>query len=365
MTHDRRILLAFLSFLILTAGSCAPSPRLSRSSERTPAREKAKRTVADEEDRTAEPSSMEDEAQGAGPASETEPSAEKIDSPSRTAALREEKAPHAPRSAQAVARRALVLRAVGTVALFPRATESTSATTMEYFDAKREKLVADLKKQKLWGAASKNEKVFLSTPVGTKSEGTPIESGEVSEALLVALWSLGMVKRLPDFDTPSPGITLLSTALPAPDAPGTDFVNQAQLRPQGEIDHAKMKAFFWNWRAQVRDRIAEGKLLLGEKLDRDVQELDARAHTEGFRLGPIRDGRSYYRELIRFSSYYAAKQGWIAKPIGEDFPVKGKSFAEITDREFKKIAAVAAGRLHTLEWIRGDLSSWDAFTEKG
>jgi hypothetical protein len=263
------------------------------------------------------------------------------------------------------ARRALVLRAVGTVALFPRATESTTATTMEYFDAKRERIVADLKKEKLWPVASKNEKTFLSTPVGTRSEGPPIDAGEVSEALMVMLWSLGQVKRLPEFDVPSPGITMLSSALPEVGAPAAEFVNGAQLRPQVEIEHAKKKVFFWNWRAQVRTLIAEGKLPQGEELDRRVQELDANAHVEGFRLGPIRDGRSYFRELIRFSSHYAAKDGLITTPIKEDFPVKGKSYAELTDREFKKVAAIAVGRLHALEWIVGDIASWDSFSEKG
>jgi uncharacterized protein DUF4272 len=355
--------MALLALLILAAGSCAPSPRLSRSSERTSPREKPSRKVVTDEDQAGEPASKEDEAPGS--AAETEPSAERIEPTPRAAATREEKAPHAPRDAGAIARRALVLRAVGTVALFPRATEKSSATTMEYFDAKREKLVADLKKEKLWESASKNEQVFLTTPVGVKSEGTPIEAGEVSEALLVALWSLGLVKRLPEFDTPSPGITLLSAALPPPEAAVAEFVNGAQLRPQGEIDHAKLKAFFWNWRAQVHDRIAEGKFLEGEKLDREVQILDANAHAEGFRLGPIRNGRSFYHELIRFSSFHAAKEGLIGGPIREDFPVKGKSFAELTDREIKKIATIAAGRLHALEWIRGDLLRWDSFSERG
>lgn len=367
MEQHHRIILAFSAFLILAAGSCAPSPRLSRSSERIPSREKTTGKLAPAEDRTAE-SAMEDETQGQEEEqspSESVAKAEKVPPTRESSAARNEKAPHAPRDAQAVARRALVLRAVGTVALFPRASETTAATTMEYFDAKRERIIADLKKEKLWEATSKNEMTFLSTPVGVKSEGTPIDAGEVSEALLVMLWSLGHVKRLPEFDTPSPGITILSTAMPELGAPTAEFVKSAQLRPQGEIEHAKLKAFFWNWRAKARELIAEGKLPQGEELDREVQELDAKAHVEGFRLGPIRDGRSFFRELIRFSTYHAAKQGLISNPIKEDFPVKGKSYPELTDREFKKVAAIAAGRLHALEWILGDLANWDAFSQKG
>ena len=257
-------------------------------------------------------------------------------------------------SAQEVARRALILRSLAAVDVYPRSDEQFSPEVIQHLETERAELVKWLEKEGAWGEATEREKEILTTRVGTRKrdEGRADESPR--EPLLVMLWSLGLVEAMPPYDTPAPPVNRLNRYLPAIGEPTEKLVRGAELRPEAEIEREWETAELWHWRARAREVMRDKRYPQGRELDSQVQALTEQAREDGFRLKPIRDGETFFQELVRFAAHYGHRQGLIPPPIGEDFPAKKKSYADLDEKEFESVRRLAAERHHALRWVRGE-----------
>jgi hypothetical protein len=256
-------------------------------------------------------------------------------------------------SAEEVARRALVLRSIAEVDLYPRADERLSPAVLERFEEERSDLVKWLEREGAWEAATEKEKEILSSKVGTRKQGGTEAENDERESLLVMLWALGMVKPMPPYDTPAPPAAQLGKQLPDVGALAGRFLASARLRPEEVIDHEWEVAELWRWRARAREVMRDKMFPQGKELDSQVQDLTKQAQDEKFRLNPIRDGETFFRELIRFASHHAHTKGLIPPPIDDDFPARRRGYADLTEREFARIRRIAVQRHRALNWILG------------
>jgi hypothetical protein len=259
-----------------------------------------------------------------------------------------------PRSAADVARRALVLRCLGQISLAPRSTERAESSTMEYFEGERQKMVAWMRREKFWSAATPREQAFLSTHIGTHVRGSLDPTKEWREELSTALWALGGVKRMPGYDEPAAAFTDMAKRLPRIGLPTEGFIQAAQLRAAGVILHERQKAEMWQWRALAWERMARKDFPEGEELRELRAGLREKADEENFRLRPMPDGQTLFLELIRFSSNHAYQKGLIQRPIQEDFPAFGKRYSTLRNTEVTLLKRYATERLDVLLWMMGE-----------
>ncbi len=291
------------------------------------------------------------------PYRDSRPSGEAATPETEEAAEKWGTAPPTPPDAPAVAKRALVLRVVGDIANFPR---PKSPQTAEGFETRRERMKRWLQREELWSSASENERIFLSTPVVAKPVRESIDAKGTNEELLVMLWALGKVPRFPRYDSPAVSIVRLSIALPEIGEPTEDFVERAKAPSPRDIERAHEEAYMWAWRASVREKFITRDFPKGRNLDEMAAELKKNARQENYPLGPIRDGESFLRELIRFSAHFAKARGLLQVTTNEDFPALGKSYAELSESEFQSLRRMAVHRLHALNWLMGFSKSWDS-----
>ena len=277
----------------------------------------------------------------------------------------EERGPGGPSrpSAAAVARRALVLRSLGMISISPRPNEKASSATLEFFEMERQRMVTWLRREEIWETASAEEKTLLSTPIGMKPTGSLDPSKDWREELTVTLWALDEVKRMPEYDTPALGLSFLSRRyLPSVGTLTGDFIQNASLRPAGEIDHEKEKAEIWHWRALARDRIDRQEFPEGKELALLIKDLEKKAIESGFRIRAMPDGKTFFQELLRFSAFYAHQKGLIPRPIHEDFPMLGQKYEALTEKQFQRVREIAGERLHALKWLVGEGADWAAIS---
>ncbi len=256
-------------------------------------------------------------------------------------------------SVQDVAQRALLLRAMSELSTFPRAGESAAPAALRYFEEERQKLVEWLKREKVWGAATEGERTLLSTPVGTAPRGEFRDVASAQEELAVILWALRIRSELPALDAPAPSLPILGKLLPESGAATGDFIEDARLRPASEISRAHEAAEMWYLRGWVRDVVEQGQSPEAEALEPMVEDLRARAREANFDLGPIRDGRSFFQELIRFSAHDAHERRLIPRSIGNDFPALGKAYRDLSGAEHRRLSVLVRQRLKALNWLTG------------
>ena len=268
-----------------------------------------------------------------------------------------------PPSAREAAHRALVLGAIARAREFPRPGEAVAPAIVRQFERDRAGLVDWLKREGAWSAATAREQELLSAEVGTADGAGIVGFSGRPEALAAILWALHSLPEIPEYDVRAPALASIDQHAPAPGTPASTFLRQAQLRPDGEIEAAREKAEIWDWRARAFEVVREKRFPDGRDLDDQAQDLAEKARAAGFRLGPIRNGETFFRELIRFAAHYAAGRGLIPAPAGEDFPALGKSYRDVADRDHRWLQAVARERLHALSWLRGQIADWDAEPE--
>ncbi len=183
------------------------------------------------------------------------------------------------------------------------------------------------------------ERQLAATTMLTMSSRQQIDASWRMETAQVLMWALRLISELPPPDTEADLNLLKSEIL----SPPTNFLSSAVLRSQTEIDYARDVAELWHWRSRT------------EELIREPQPFPS--HEEIFTKQGIRS----YQDIVRLAARAAHERGDLHLVIRDDFPVKGKSYAELSPEEWSEVQSISIERHHALNWLCGysPNNDWD------
>jgi hypothetical protein len=214
---------------------------------------------------------------------------------------------------------------------FESIAQSASPQMMAVHDELATQLNIWIADEGLIASQSTREKPLVSKALGSWSRQELIDSAWRANSLGVILWALSRFDELPPWDTQfTPQETIKPLNLFAPIGP---FLERAVLRPESEIEPMRELAELWHWRSRTR-----------------------RLQEEGFQP---EDGISL-EDKVRTAAAKAFRDGDIPKPIGGDFPVFGKAYADLSTEECSQTSSIAIERLYALNWLCGYAADWDA-----
>ncbi len=184
------------------------------------------------------------------------------------------------------------------------------------------------------------ERQFATTTTLTMSSQEQIDALWRAEAAQVFMWALRLIAELPAKNTQADLDLLKSEILSHP----TNLLSSAVLRSQAEIDHARDVAELWHWRSRTEELIREGR-----PFPSDVEIFSSQ-------------GLKSYRDIVRMAAQAALQRGDLQPLIGEDFAVKGKSYAELSSEEWPEVRSISIERHRALNWLCGysPHNDWDA-----
>ena len=189
-----------------------------------------------------------------------------------------------------------------------------------------------LRKQRLWSRLSIHERQAMAKPSGTWDGRERTNASWRVEAAGVVAWSLGLLGKIPAYDTEFSASSVW-TAAPSIGVATDGFIRTAVFRPEAEIRDAREMAEFWMWRAQTTRSQADAE------------------HTG-------RTSPEQYREYVRSAAEKGVANSWFIA-INEDFPAFGKSYAELSPEEYRRASSIALERLWGLNWLCGPGRNWD------
>jgi hypothetical protein len=184
------------------------------------------------------------------------------------------------------------------------------------------------------------ERQFASTTMLTMSSRQQLDAMWRVEAAQVLMWALRLIAQLPPPDTQADDPNLLKAEILSPPS---NFLNSAALRPQAETDHARDVAELWHWRSRT------------EELIREAQPFPS--HEEIF----TKQGIKSYQDIVRLAARAAHERGDLHLVIRDDFPAKGKSYAELSPEEWSEVQSISIERHRALNWLCGysPHNDWD------
>ena len=197
-------------------------------------------------------------------------------------------------------------------------------------EAERFDLATWLDEHNLAAELTGQERALLAAPVGTLTAEETHAATWNAEALVVLGWAAGLVSNVSDPIEPSDPNVILQ-AVPGPWDDPRDLISSITLRPEEVIAFERERAEIWLWRAEIEE---ERRRLRGWALSDLEKDL---------------------RDVVRQS----VEAGLIDADVGRDFPVGGKPFRTLDESRVDVAAAVAAVRLHALNWLCGFGSAWD------
>lgn len=185
---------------------------------------------------------------------------------------------------------------------------------------------------------SRWERKFATTTELTMSNQQQLDGSWRFEAVQVLLWALRLIPELPAPDTQADRHLLKFDVLDDP----ASFLNSAILQPQTQIYHARDVAELWHWRSRT------------EKLIREEQPFPSNEEM-------IRQGLRSYQDIVHRAANAAHERGDVRFVIGDDFGVKGKSYAELSPEEWSEVRSITIERHYALNWLCGFSSNndWD------
>jgi Domain of unknown function (DUF4272) len=185
---------------------------------------------------------------------------------------------------------------------------------------------------------SPRERKFVTTTKRTMSGRQHLDALWRLEAAQVLTWALRLIPELPAPDEQA-DLGLLELEILNHPAP---FLSSAVLRTQTEIYHARDVAELWHWRSRTEQLIREGERFPANE---DM----------------IRRGLRSYRDIVRMAVTAVYERGDVHPVIGDDFAVKGKSYAELSAEEWSEIGSISIERHRALNWLCGysPHNDWD------
>ena len=256
----------------------------------------------------------------------------------RTAAGSAAKESLPPPDAQAVARRAVCLRALirrcqieaflAAAGTAPKAELNIQPTAL----AAEAKQINDwLKDQEVWTAVSDREAESLRKKPGTWSVRELKDWGWRTEALGVMAWALGLATELAAYDQQQSEpkffeqVPLLR--------PTKRFIHTAKLRLAAEIGESREIAESWLWRARTT------------LIQKEPEKY------------PPPPGWTHEKIVQAAAAHWEAKG--LFKSVEGDYPACGKSYGRLTEDEWQSCRSIATERLYGLNWLCGRAKDWD------
>lgn len=198
----------------------------------------------------------------------------------------------------------------------------------EAFIAEYRRLAGDLepalKDGGLWDAMTPGERAFIRAVPPEVSHRTYVDVSWLMESADCLLWSLGLIDRLPAYDTQADVEHL--ARVPADSA--RVLVSSARLRPMEAISRARDIAELWHWRARTRQLQESGE--------------------------PVRlpEGMTLTR-IVQITAEQAASDGLFDAPLGNDFPAFGRPYRDLSPDEWSQAMSIAVERHRAFNWICG------------
>jgi hypothetical protein len=149
------------------------------------------------------------------------------------------------------------------------------------------------------------------------------------ESLKALLWAVGLVDSLGPPDTPADGELLHSVC--------EERLHSARLRAPRELENERSLAELWHWRSRTERLIRERHPFAVEK------------------------GPKSFSEVVKMSAKAAFQKGDIKEIIRDDFPARGKAYAELTADEWAEVTSISVERHYALNWVcgRAPMNRWD------
>lgn len=240
-------------------------------------------------------------------------------------------------SAESAARRALCLGTImARAAIFEEGIKASQKASPEMQKTMHEALWTDfgkinerLREEGLWSSLSPNERTLMSKPLGGWTDQELLDAEWRAEALCAIEWALGIVKKMPAYDSQLKPTELTRNL--SLDGDTAAFVRKSHLRSPEEISDARDMAELWLWRARTTQ--------LQKRGDKPPANLT-------------------YEKIIAIAAEGSAKEGYF-KPIDGDFPAFGQAYSKLTDDEWSMMCSIATERLYALNWLCGYDRDWD------
>jgi hypothetical protein len=186
-----------------------------------------------------------------------------------------------------------------------------------------------LRDQGLQHQVTAREAALLDSPIAAIAAEAIPEVSWQGEALASLAWAVGVVD-MPPFDTTS-DLGPIMDLVPRPWDSIDAWMSESAI--VSELDAARHRelAEIWHWRAAT-------ELLLRE--------------------ASATDRRDYLAAITEVAAE-ARAAGFVPTLRDRDFPVRGRSFHELSDTEVDELVAVIGQRLRALNWLCGFGKSWD------
>ena len=187
----------------------------------------------------------------------------------------------------------------------------------------RAALEADLRRDGLWKRMTRDEQLFVATPMLELTPQQHLNASWLMEGAGCLLWALNLIEALPPYDSPFDPEVL--KGIPS------DLVHpgRARLRPAVELDQARDRAELWHWRSRTRQ----------------VQEAGGFEET-------LPEGLTFER-IVAMSASAAQERGDITQVLDGDFPAFGKPYRHATSDEYSILTSIALERHRALNWLCG------------
>ncbi len=173
------------------------------------------------------------------------------------------------------------------------------------------------------------EATLLDSPIGAIAAEAIPEVSWHGEALVALAWAVG-IRDMPRVDAASDPDPIMDH-VPRPWDVIDAWMSESAIVSESDAARHREFAEIWHWRAAT------------EVLLREASATDRRD----------------YMVAIAEVAAEALAAGIVPALRGRDFPVRGRSFNELSDTEVDELVAVTGQRLRALNWLCGFGKSWD------
>jgi hypothetical protein len=251
-----------------------------------------------------------------------------------------------PPDAQAVARRAIVLRQLAEFALSAPTRDLLTTLQATWTPREQREFIADARADrdrrlkalgpwKRW--LTRSEKAVFEKTADQLTTGEQINASWRTEAVHVLAWALRVQPRLLPYDRQA---SLKKHTIGSGDL--SAIVRDARLRPRREIEAARELAEFWHWRSRTR-QLHEGKSPLAPGASMRAAGVET------------------YDDIARAAVRAARKRGELKATRDGDFKALGKAYRDLTDSEWSDVRSITVERHFALNWLCGmaPRNRWD------
>jgi hypothetical protein len=241
-----------------------------------------------------------------------------------------------------VARRAVILKYVVGYALTapPRDLFWKAFETWDIDEQMGFALTAEAQRDQFWNSIysiglreffSRDEIEFAGSTILTMTAQQQVSASWRIEALQILMWALRVIDDLPACDQMADHDLLKD--IPRADQ-ALPFIESASLRARNEIDKARDFAELWHWRSRTR-------------------QLSEQGDSRGLLRGADRAGVRTFDDIVRYTARFAVEDKVFPAVIDEDFPVKGKAYRDLSDKEWSEVRSISMERHFALNWLCG------------